>query len=112
MSTMSAVPPAQARKNKKIRRLVLEGVPSSVRYLVWSHLTDSKAKRIPGVYGQIGKRGRIAASEIIERDASRCFPDQPHLRDPKGPLVGLLQTYLTMVPDVEYQTSKSISQEF
>ncbi|EJD04610.1 RabGAP/TBC [Fomitiporia mediterranea MF3/22] len=108
MSTMSSVPPVQSRKSKKIRRLVLEGVPSSVRYLVWSHLTDSKAKRIPGVYGKLGQRGRVAASEVIERDAARCFPDQRHLQDPKGPLVGLLQTYLTMVPDIEYQTSLTL----
>ena len=106
ISAMSAVPAPQARKSKKIRRLVLEGVPSSVRYLVWSHLTDSKAKHIPGVYGKLGRRGRIAATDAIERDAVRCFPDQRHLQDPKGPLVGLLQTYLTMVPDLEYQTSK------
>ncbi|KAL5495886.1 hypothetical protein ACEPAI_1350 [Sanghuangporus weigelae] len=105
VSVISSVPPPQARKNRKVRKLVFEGVPSSVRYLVWSHLTDCKAKRIPGVYGQLGKRGRVAASEVIERDARRCFSDHPHLQDPKGPLVGLLQTYLTMVPDVQYQTS-------
>lgn len=105
ISAMSSIPAAQARKNKKMRKLVLEGVPASVRYLVWAHLTDSKSKQIPGVYGQLGKRGKVAAAEAIERDAQRCFPDQAHLRDPKGPLVSLLQTYLTMVPDIEYQTS-------
>ncbi|KAL5534857.1 hypothetical protein ACEPAG_1322 [Sanghuangporus baumii] len=108
MSVISSVPPPQARKNRKVRKLVFEGVPSSVRYLVWSHLTDCKAKRIPGVYGQLGKRGRVAASEVIERDAARCFSNHPHLQDPKGPLVGLLQTYLTMVPDVQYQTSLAL----
>ncbi|OCB89507.1 RabGAP/TBC [Sanghuangporus baumii] len=108
MSVISSVPPPQARKNRKVRKLVFEGVPSSVRYLVWSHLTDCKAKRIPGVYGQLGKRGRVAASQVIERDAARCFSNHPHLQDPKGPLVGLLQTYLTMVPDVQYQTSLAL----
>ena len=108
ISAMSSIPANQARKNKKVRKLVIEGVPSSVRYLVWAHLADSKSKRIPGVYGQLGKRGKVTAIEAIERDAQRCFPDQAHLRDPKGPLVNLLQTYLTMVPDIEYQTSTCI----
>ncbi|KAH8111169.1 RabGAP/TBC [Phellopilus nigrolimitatus] len=108
ISAMSSVPASQARKSKKIRRLVLEGVPASVRYLVWAHMTDSKSKRIPGVYGQLSKRGKVAASETIKRDAVRCFPDQPHLRDPKGPLISLLQTYLTMVPDIEYQTNLAL----
>ena len=112
MATMTSVPASQARKSKKIRRLILEGVPSSVRFLVWSHLTDSKAKRTPGVYAQLGKRGRVAATGLIERDAQRCFPDQPHLQDPKGPLVCLLQAYLNMVPDVEYHTSMFFSFDF
>jgi hypothetical protein len=106
INAMSAIPASQARKNKKIRKLVLEGVPSSVRYLVWAHLMDSKAKRTPGVYGQLSKRGTVAATEAIERDAQTCFSEHSHLRDPKGPLVTLLQTYFTMVPDIEYQTSE------
>ncbi len=104
---MAVVPASQSRKSKKIRRLVLEGVPSSVRYLVWSHLVDSKAKIIPGVYDKFGKREKVAVASSIEEDVRRCFPDHPHLRDAKGPLVTLLTTYLTMFPDIEYQTSKS-----
>lgn len=106
ISAMSATPEAQARKSKKIRKLLVEGVPSSVRYLVWAHLADSKARRTPRVYAQLGKRTRVAAFEDIERDARVCFPDHPHLHSSKGPLVTLLQAYSTMVPDVEYQSGK------
>ena len=45
MALMSTSPPAQARKNKKVRKLLLEGVPSSVCYLVWIHLTDISCLR-------------------------------------------------------------------
>ncbi|KAF7359280.1 Rab-GAP TBC domain-containing protein [Mycena sanguinolenta] len=59
VSLMGVVPPAQAKKNKKVKKLLMDGsVPSSVRFLVWSHLTDGKAKAIPGVYAQLGKRAR------------------------------------------------------
>ncbi|KAI5119214.1 hypothetical protein M0805_007725 [Coniferiporia weirii] len=108
IAAMAAVPAAQARKNKKIRRLVLEGVPASVRYLVWAHLTDSKSRHMPGMYGVLGRRGRVAAADAIEHDAVGCFTGQPHLQDAKGPLVSMLQTYLTMVPDIEYQTNLAL----
>ncbi|KLO06753.1 RabGAP/TBC [Schizopora paradoxa] len=105
ITAMAAVPASQSRKSKKIRRLVLEGVPSSVRSLVWSHLVDSKAKITPGVYDKFGGRAKAAVVTLIEDDARRCFPDHQHLHDSKGPLVTLLTTYLTMFPDIEYQRS-------
>ena len=104
---MSAVPAAQACKSKKVRWLVLGGVPASVRYLVWAHLTDTRTRRTPGVYGVLNRREKVRAAEAIERDAVRCFPDQAHSGDPKGALVSLSVAYLTMVPDVEYNLSKS-----
>lgn len=105
MNALSTIPSSQARKNKKVRKLVLEGVPSSVRYRVWAYLMDTESKRTPGVYGQLSKRGKVAVTDVIEKDAQMCFVEHAHLRDPKGPLVTLLQTYFTMVPDIEYQTS-------
>ncbi|KAG1730110.1 RabGAP TBC [Suillus paluster] len=104
MALLPIVPPSQARKNKKVKRLLLEGVPSSVRYLVWCHLTDSKARAIPGVYAQLGKRQRVPAFSDIERDAKTYFPDQTQLHPLDGPLVSLLQAYLNMVPDIQYSS--------
>jgi hypothetical protein len=103
MSLLSSAPAAQARRNKKIRKLLMEGVPSSVRYLVWAHLMDSKARRMPGLYSRFGKRGKVPAFNDIESDARRCYPDQPQLHSAKGTLVALLQSYLTMVPDIQYE---------
>jgi TBC1 domain family member 10 len=55
MSLISSFPAAQARKNKKVKRLLMEGVPSSVRYLVWARLIDSKARAMLGLYSQLAK---------------------------------------------------------
>ena len=107
MALLPVVPPSQARKNKKVKRLLLEGVPSSVRYLVWCHLTDSKARAIPGVYVQLGRRPRVAAFSDIEKDAKMYFPEQPQLHPSDGPLASLLQAYLSMVPDIQYSSGTS-----
>ncbi|KAG9311231.1 hypothetical protein JVU11DRAFT_8308 [Chiua virens] len=104
MALFPTVPPSQARKNKKVRKLLQEGVPSSVRYLVWCHLTDSKARALPGVYAKLGKRPRVPAFGEIERDAEEGFPDQPQLHTARGPVASLLQAYLSMVPDIQYNS--------
>ncbi|KAF9258596.1 RabGAP/TBC [Marasmius fiardii PR-910] len=108
VSVMSSVPPSQSRKTKKVRKLIGEGVPASVRYLVWSHLTDCKAKNVPGVYASFGKRARVAAFKDIEGDVRRCFAEHPHLQSTQGPVMALLQAYLTMVPDVPYTTGLTL----
>ncbi len=102
IAAMAATPSADARKNKKIRRLLQEGVPASVRYQVWAHLADSRAKRIEGLYAQLGERERVPAFADIQRDARDCFVGDTRLGRPDGPLVSLLQSYLTMVPDIQY----------
>ena len=109
MGLFPTVPPSQARKNKKVRKLLQEGVPSSVRYLVWCHLTDSKARALPGVYAKLGKRPRVPVFAEIENDAVEGFPDQPQLHTAQGPLVSLLQAYLSMVPDIQYSNGNALS---
>ena len=107
MAVMGSTPPSQSRKSKKVKKLLLEGVPSSVRYLVWSHLMDGKARVVSGVYAQLGSRGRVPVFADIDRDVQRYFTDQPQLQIPQGPIVSLLQAYLTMVPDIQYTTGES-----
>jgi hypothetical protein len=107
MSLMSSSPASQARKSKKVRKLIMDGVPSSVRYLVWSYLTDGKARCVPGVYAQLCSRGRVPSSADIERDIKDCFQDQPHLQGTQCPVLLLLQAYLNMVPDILYTKGKN-----
>ncbi|KAI0363127.1 RabGAP/TBC [Pilatotrama ljubarskyi] len=100
VSAMGSIPASQARKSKKIRKLLLEGVPASVRYQVWATLTDSKGKRMDGLYQRLAQREKVPAFPEIERDIRQCFSDHPQLQD--GSLAKLLHAYLTMVPDVQY----------
>ncbi|CAE6473505.1 unnamed protein product [Rhizoctonia solani] len=102
ISTMQAIPSSSVRRNKKVKKLLLEGVPASVRGVVWLYLTDSKARRMIGVYSQLAKRGKVPATPEIIKDAEVCFTAQPHLQSPNGAVVSILQAYLTMVPDVAY----------
>lgn len=103
LNAISSTPPSQARKSKKFKKLVYEGVPGSVRYQVWAHLTDSKAKRIEGLYTQLGKRGDVTVKDMIVADAKSCFANaRGRLGEADGPVVSLLQAYLTMVPDIQY----------
>ena len=67
ISTMNSSDPSQAKKSKKIKKLLIEGVPSSVRYLVWAHISNSGSKKMPNVYMQLSKR-RPAMAQDIERD--------------------------------------------
>jgi hypothetical protein len=70
ISTMNSSDPAQAKKSKKIKRLLIEGVPSSVRYLVWAHISNSGSKKMPNVYTQLSKR-RPAMAQDIEQDVAQ-----------------------------------------
>ncbi|KAG6841034.1 hypothetical protein C0991_002496 [Blastosporella zonata] len=108
MAVLGSVQPSQSRKSKKVKKLIFDGVPSSVRYLVWSMLTDGKARCVPGVYAQLGGRGRVAALADVEKDVQRCFADHPQLLSTQGPVLSLLQAYLTMVPDVRYVTGLTL----
>lgn len=103
MTLISTVPSKEARKSKKIKKLLLEGVPSSVRGRVWGHITDSKARRMEGLFEQLIKKAPQQLIPIVEQDIERCFPDIPHLQDPRGSLANLLLAYTAMVPDIRYR---------
>ncbi|KIJ63979.1 hypothetical protein HYDPIDRAFT_91152 [Hydnomerulius pinastri MD-312] len=104
VNILSTVEPARAKKTGKVRKMLGEGVPSSVRYRVWCHLTDSQARALPKVYASLVKRPRVPVFGEIVKDASRGFPDQPQLHSPQGPIASLLQAYLSMVPDIQYSS--------
>lgn len=104
MALMAASPAAQARKSKKVRRLLVEGVPSSVRYLVWTYIADGKARAVPGVYTALCARGRVGASGRIAEDVRAAFAGgvEEHLQGTRGGVMSVLSAYLNMVPDVQY----------
>ncbi|KAF7424991.1 hypothetical protein PC9H_010302 [Pleurotus ostreatus] len=102
IALMSSVPASQARKNKKVKKLLVEGVPSSVRYLVRIHLTDGKAKNVPKVYEQLVKRGHVPSYKEIERDVQAYIRENSQPPTMRESMMSLLEAYLTMVPDVQY----------
>ncbi|KAH7097871.1 RabGAP/TBC [Auriculariales sp. MPI-PUGE-AT-0066] len=99
-----------SHKSKKVRKLVLEGVPASVRSRVWAYLTDSKSRQTPGVFAQLSSKGSPQLAERIEGDVQRLFAGEAHLTEPKGrgPVLNILQAYFVMVPDVPYQPDVAI----
>ncbi|ELU45703.1 TBC domain-containing protein [Rhizoctonia solani AG-1 IA] len=97
ISTMQVVPSPSVRRNKKIKKLLLEGVP---------------ARRMVGVYSQLAKRGKVPATPEIIKDAELCFVAQPHLQSPSGPVVTILQAYLTMVPDDAFWTFVALMDKY
>jgi hypothetical protein len=107
VSLMSSLSPAQAKKSKKVKKLLLEGVPASVRYQVWAHLADCQAKRMNGLYSKLTKRGKVPVSSSVERDVAEYFGDHPQSKD--GSVVCVLQAYLNMVPDIQYNRGSCIA---
>ncbi|KAJ7184312.1 RabGAP/TBC [Mycena filopes] len=91
-----------AHRQRELKWISLMAFPSSVRFLVWSYLTDGKAKAIPGVYAQLGKRPRGPALAVVERDIHRSSPDHPQMQTNQASLLSVLHAYLSMVPDIEY----------
>jgi hypothetical protein len=53
-----------------------------------------------GLYPQLVQRGVVPATPVITRDSADRFGDQPQGKD--GSIISVLQAYLTMVPDVQY----------
>ena len=112
VSLMSSASASLSRKSKKVKKLLVEGVPSSVRYLIWSYLTDGKGRAVKGVYEQLCKRGEVPRTRDIAADAERLFgisrdgeivnDGTRYLHATRGAVVILLQAYFSMVPDVQY----------
>lgn len=102
VSAMASIPPSQARKSKKVRKMVLDFVPASVRYQVWATLAD-RGKRLDGLYQKLMQREKVAAWR--EHDVQSAFAGLPQATD--GSLAKLFQAYLTMVPDIRYSRGES-----
>lgn len=115
ISLMSSSPASLSRKSKKVKKLLIDGVPSSVRYLIWSYLTDGKGRAVKGVYERLSQRGEVAHTRNIIADVDRLFggdsgsDGMQYLQATKGAIIVLLQAYFSMVPDVQYMTGDSNS---
>jgi hypothetical protein len=103
ISLMGSSPASQARKSKKVKKLVLDGVPASVRSLVWAYLTDCKSKGVPGVYEKMAARGQASKSwDVVDRDIERLMRERSELGSVQTSLGTVLKAFLTMAPDIKY----------
>ncbi|KAG6906017.1 hypothetical protein DXG01_016281 [Tephrocybe rancida] len=95
MTVLGSVQLAQSRKSK-VKKLIFDG--ALVREVSGVVNVDGWEGEVcvPGAYAQLGGKGRIAALADVERDVRRCFADQPQLQSKQGPVLSLLQAYLTM----------------
>ena len=75
-------------------------------------LDGQQGQVMPGLYFQLGRLGKVPACYDIERDESRCYPYHLQLHAEQGMLVTLLQSYLTVVPNIQYEESDGSTGEF
>jgi len=108
LSLISSTSSSSARKSKKVKKLIFDGVPSSVRGKAWGLITDAKARRMEGLFTQLVRKAPSHFIPLVERDVERCFGEVQHLRDPKGPLASLILAYTAMVPDIRYRTGLAL----
>lgn len=109
ITLMGASPASQARKNKKVKKLVVEGVPASVRSLVWAYLTDCKSKGVPGVFEQMTARGKESTKLAhVDQDVKRVVEERSVLGGVETSMSMVLKAYLTMAPDVRYDTGLTL----
>lgn len=108
LAILSATSPDQMRKSKKVKKILLDGVPSSLRSVIWANLANVKAHRMKDVYGKLSSRGKVAASGHIEHDLEQFFPNDERFKSATGPVATLLQAYLTMAPDIRYYSGLTL----
>ncbi|KAJ1654137.1 hypothetical protein IWQ61_005883 [Dispira simplex] len=98
--------PAQVRSSKKARKMVIYGIPDTVRPRVWQFLAEEKLARKPGLFGQLVKKPRIPIYDVIERDVARCYPDHRLFCDGESEgqrqLDRILKAYAHYNPEVGY----------
>ncbi|RKP24814.1 rab-GTPase-TBC domain-containing protein, partial [Syncephalis pseudoplumigaleata] len=103
---MEKFPPSSIRKSKKVRRLVKQGIPDSIRGKVWLYLADAAKYRRPGLYEQLKTKEPLEIYEAIERDIQRCYPNHVLFHEEHGvgqaTLYAVLKAYAHYNQEVGY----------
>lgn len=104
---------AGARKSRKVKKMVQQGIPNSMRGQVWLFLSNSSVRRRVGLFEQLcgtsqsvkGKKGREEVYANIEKDVGRSFPDNMAFQDgspAKADLEAILKAYVHYNPIIGY----------
>lgn len=105
---------AAAKKGRKVKKMVHNGIPHSMRSTVWPFLASAHVRRRPGLFEELckvsqsakGKRGKEALYDAIEKDLERAYPDHKQFMGPENTgvadLEAILKAYVHYNPIVGY----------
>ncbi len=105
---------SSARKSRKVKKMVRDGVPASLRGQIWLFLANSGVRRRPGLFELLckqaqsskGRKGKEVAYEDIEKDVARSFPDHRlfmgHNSSGQADLEAILKAYIHFNPFIGY----------
>ncbi|CAG8454775.1 12548_t:CDS:10 [Ambispora gerdemannii] len=113
LNIIATMDTATARESRRIKKLVRQGIPESVRGKAWQFMAGANKFRKPKVY-EVGKsqsrvlrkRERLPIYDVIERDIHRCYPDHIQFREGnssgQSDLYDILKAYAHYNPAVGY----------
>ena len=106
-------------RSKALKKMVRKGIPRQYRSDVWMSLSSAKKYMLENegkycdltakscdakIYSKIKDTNGEAQLDIIQRDLSRTFPENPSFKDPilQNNLQDILMAYCLYKPDVGY----------
>ncbi|EPQ29394.1 uncharacterized protein PFL1_03149 [Pseudozyma flocculosa PF-1] len=105
---------AAAKKSRKVKKLVRQGIPPSIRGQAWLFLANASVRRRAGLFEQLcktslapkGKKGKEALYDAIDKDLDRSFPDHRLFMGEsatgKADLEAILKSYVHFNPVIGY----------
>ncbi|RKP35149.1 rab-GTPase-TBC domain-containing protein, partial [Dimargaris cristalligena] len=92
--------------NNQARKMVIYGIPTTLRPRVWQFFAEEAKIRQSGFYEDLLNRERIPIFDVIERDIPRCYPDHQLFCDNQSEgqrqLFDILKAYAHYNPEVGY----------
>ena len=94
------------KKDARMKKLVRNGIPASVRARVWQFLAGSNDYKKPDQFNMLIQKPPTKIYEVIEKDIARCYPDHTQFmeKDSQGQKdIGLiLKAYSQYNSQLEY----------
>eukprot|EP00128_Syssomonas_multiformis_P000606 Colp12_sorted_trinity150504_noHs@23452 len=93
------------KNGKQVKTMILEGIPPSLRGLVWQLLADAYQSPFKKLYPQLLPR-ESPCEKLISRDIARTFPHHDFFKDHDGlgqeQLYNVIKAYSLYDPEVGY----------
>lgn len=102
---MSESPASVKTYERKIRKKVYGGIPAALRGIIWQTLSNSNDPGLESTYKALLEK-KSHYSNIIERDASRTFPEERRFaglgKEGQQSLFNLVNAYSVYDPETGY----------